>query len=322
MTVQRRSALLLIDVEPDARKTGGDDDGWEGCREAHAHLERLREGLAERTGAPARFAWFLRADPQIRETWGRADHVAEACPEILRAIDDHGDACGIHPHVWRWSQRLGGWFNDMGDPDWVAECLSTSIEAFRGMVGRAPDACRFGDRWLDQRAVDLMGESGIRYDLTIEPGLRDGSVGDDPHATGRLPDYRGAPRVPYRPAEGRFLEPAAGADATGALWMVPVTTTPAVWHISRRTPYLVRTSRSPNLSLDPSRLGPHLEAESARRTAAPLAVVFRAGDLAEPAYLANFLETTERWLGCAGVEGLEFTDPGTAVERWRASSRP
>ena len=72
MTVQRRSALLLIDVEPDARKTGGDDDGWEGCREAHAHLERLREGLAERTGAPARFAWFLRADPQIRETWGRA----------------------------------------------------------------------------------------------------------------------------------------------------------------------------------------------------------------------------------------------------------
>jgi hypothetical protein len=311
-----RNVLLLVDVEPDARKTDRDGDGWAGARAAHDHLERLRAALSERTGTPARFNWFLRADPQVRDTWGSADRAAGACPAIIRAIEEHGDHCGIHPHLWRWSDRLGDWFNDIADPDWVAECLGTSVEAYRRIFGRDPESCRFGDRWLDAGAIRLMERAGIRFDLTVEPGLPGAAVHDDPHATGRLPDYRRAPRVPYQPADGAPLLPRR-EPADDGLWIIPVTTTPPAWRMSRRPPFVVRDSRSPNLSLWPGTVAEHLLAETARPAPEPLVIVFRAGDVADPVHLANFRETTDRWLASPALGACEFTDPATAVARWR-----
>lgn len=300
-----RPVLLLIDVEPDARHTEAGDDGWRGCRAARDEFARLRDRFAEATGRPVRFNWFLRADPQIRDTWGRADHVAEACPDLVDAIVAAGDGTGIHPHLWRWSDARGAWFNDMADDAWLAECIGTAADAFRDIVGRPPESCRFGDRWIDDRAMRIVAEAGIRHDMTVEPGLPAADIHDDPHATGRLPDHRRAPRVPRR--------------VDGGLWLIPVTTTPLAWRVSRRPPFVVRDSRSPNLALWPDRIGPHLEAETARRTAIPLVVVFRAGDLADPGHAAAFRATTDRWVRAPGVERLEFTVPQEAVARWEAS---
>ena len=177
------------------------------------------------TDTSVRFNWFLRADPQVQGSWGAAHWVADACPQLIETIERRRDHCGIHPHLWRWDPRRATWFNELSDPGWAAECLQTSIAAFQRLFGRVPEASRFGDRWLSQPAVELLQASGIRFDLTIEPGLPDEPVFDDPRATGRLPDYRAAPREPYRPSSGDFLVPLRGAASAEALWMVPVTTT-------------------------------------------------------------------------------------------------
>lgn len=94
---ERRSVLFLIDVEPDARKTPDAAGGWEGSESALEYLEDMRSKLEEATGVRVQLNWFLRADPQIERTWGRADWVAEACPRIIRTIVDHGDPSRTFP---------------------------------------------------------------------------------------------------------------------------------------------------------------------------------------------------------------------------------
>ena len=314
-----RSILLLIDIEPDPRKTRGTSGEWAGSQSALLHLEALRSKIEKCSGRRVLFNWFIRADPQIEKSWGRADWFTKACPQIVGTLKEHGDGCGIHPHLWRWDARRGEWFNDFNDPDWTAECLQTSIRAFEEVFGRPPDSCRFGDRWLDQNAVELMRACGIRYDLTIEPGVPDEPVFDDPHATGRLPDYRESPREPFRPSKNNFLHPESG-DANGsALWMIPITTTAPVWHMLDRPPYLIKSSRSPNLALRSSYVWPHLRTQLSLITKLPLVIVCRTGDLANSRCLENFLQTTQQLVQHAALADCEFTLPAGIIARWQAS---
>ena len=314
---ERRSVLFLIDVEPDARKTRSNLGGWEGSESALDYLGEMRSKLEAATGVGVELNWFLRADPQIEQTWGRSDWAAEACPRIIRAIADHGDYCGIHPHLWRWNEKRGEWFNDLSDPSWTRECLQTAIAAYSRIFGRQPEACRFGDRWLNQNAVELMRELGIRYDLTVEPGMVDTPIHDDPHATGWLPDYRPAPREPYVPSRENFLVPAKQPGDATSLWMVPLTTSPPAWRAVRRRPYFLKASRSPNLVLSSSRVWPHIRTELERESNTPLSMVLRSGDLTNRGFLKNFLQTTGELVRHPMLGRCEFTNPAAAVARWQ-----
>lgn len=317
---RRRSVLLLIDVEPNARKIFSNAGGWEGTEAAVGRLEHFRRRLEDKTDWPVQFSWFLRADPQIQALWGKPHWIAEAMPQIFKTIEEHGDYCGIHPHLWRWDPRRSEWFNELGDPLWTAECLGTAIEGYRRVFQRSPEACRFGDRWLNQKAVDLMQANGIRYDLTIEPGLPDEPIFDDPRATGWLPDYRSSVRVPYCPSPENFLIPHPGGAVRDSIWMVPLTTTPPVWRPVRRPPYVLRASRPLNLSLSHFSMWPHLNEQLGLETDLPLTFVLRTGDFATPRFFRNIVRTMERLATHPGLARCEFTNPAAVVEKWRALS--
>ena len=313
---ERRPILLLIDVEPDDRKTTPADDGWKSSEVALDHLERLRGELESATRSPVRFNWFLRGDPQITQTWGRADWVAEACPRIVKAIERHEDHAGAHVHLWRLDVKRGEWYNDFRDPAWAERCLDEGIAAHRAIFGSAPESCRWGDRWLSRAAVEMLREKGIRYDLTVEPGLPGGGVHDDPGAIGSIPDFRGAPREPWQPAPWNYLEHSA---TPGGFWMIPLTTTAPSLRLVRRAPWLMVASRSPNLSLSSSYVWPHLRKELDRPAHTPLVFVFRSGDLAKRKFLRNFETTTGLLARHPALAYCDFTIVPDAVSRWRAT---
>jgi len=314
-----RPIIFVIDVEPDDRHTATGRSGWESSEAALDKLEALRADLENATGRPVRYNWFFRLDTQIEQTFGRADFVAQACPRVIRAVIERGDAAGIHVHLWRWSEKNSTWFNDFADRTWVADSLALSIKSFEGIFGRRPEMARFGDRWLSQQAVDLMIEAGIRYDLTVEPGLPGGGIHDDRHATGTLPDYRGAPRFPYQPRTGNYLEASSTLKQDG-MWMIPVSTTPPGWRLVRRSPYIMRASRSPNLALSSSYVWPHLQKELATPGRAPLVTVFRSGDLSVAGFRRNFDSTTRQLARHPALRYCEFTDPANAIESWLRES--
>jgi hypothetical protein len=164
-----------------------------------------------------------------------------------------------------------------------------------------------------------MRTSGIRYDLTIEPGLPNRRVFDDPYATGRLPDYREAPREPYRPSKKNFLIPESAEVNDNPFWMVPLTTTAPGLRLIRRPPYLIKASHTPNLALHSKYVWPHLRVQLNLNTKLPLVIVLRTGDLDTGQWFRNFSETTQQLVKHPALADCEFTNVVNAIAKWQAS---
>jgi hypothetical protein len=189
-------------------------------RETAAWLSRWRPRLAEATGRPARFAWFLRMDPQVEECYGSAGHVARVHADVIAAAQEAGDEIGLHPHPWRFDEARGAWVHDAADPAWVTRVVDTSFRAYREAFGRDCASVRFGSRWLDGATWSRLEGLGVRHDLTVEPGFS-GTIGipEDEVALGAWPDGRDAPNVPYRTDAARFPRASRGA---GGPWEIPL----------------------------------------------------------------------------------------------------
>jgi len=311
-----RSILFAIDVEPDGRATVREDP-WEGAGTTIRELAVLRSQLQAITQTPVRFNWFVRTDPQIEQTWGRADWAGQACPQLLEEIARYCDFTGIHPHFWKWHEGRGSWFSEFNDTNWLAHCIRTAIGGYRELFGARPLASRCGDRWFSDPLVPLLEAEGICYDLTIEPDIPDQPIVGDPDATSWMPDYRNAPRQPYQPSSADFLVPALAA-ANHGLWIVPMTTSVPVWAPVRRFPFFMKTSRSANLVLHPRPLWKLLAAEISRPSAVPLAMVLRSGDLANATFHANFRYVAERLVRHAGLQQCQFLGVAEAMNAWTA----
>ena len=224
VTGQRIPILITTDCEPEPRETTpGVAEPWRGFEWFFDFMSTQREMIAERTGAPARFSWFWRMDPQIERTYGRADWGVRTYGRQIAEADRCGDETGLHTHAWRWDDAIERWIADNGNAPWVEHCLRTSFAEFARAFGRPCRIFRFGDGWLDERAVSVLDELGAEIDLTVEPGFPGGpSLIPDEISTGLIPDRSSVPRRPYRPSRTDFREPDRNGDTR--LWILPLST--------------------------------------------------------------------------------------------------
>lgn len=309
-----RPVLVLIDVEPNTPYDRA-ADRWTGTQVAFDEFERLRHIWEDATGQKVVLNWFLRCDPQIREIWGRRDHIHAAFPDFTARLRDGQDYAGIHPHFWRWDLRKQRWHNDFTDRRWKEHCLQTSLLGFQEMMGRRPRASRFGDRWMDQDVMDLLVREGIRYDLTLEPGSPQQAHWCDPHATEFLPETRHLPRKPYQPRANDYRKARADGAPGPDLWIVPCTKTPSAWGWIRRLPPVMRFERTCNLALWPRTLQSYLRGALYCPSEDPLVLVLRSGDLSKPELLDNFRRTTEAMNAHPGLRDLRFVAVPDALPR-------
>ena len=303
--MQQRPVLFLIDVEPDTPYDRRDNP-WTGTQVAFGELERLRHVWEDATGQRVVFNWFLRCDPQIRQVWGRRDHIHAQFPDFLSRLRDGQDYAGMHPHFWRWDMRGQRWYNDFTDTQWKEHCIQTSITGFQEMLGRRPRASRCGDRWMDQGVMDLLVREGIGYDLTLEPGSPPHRHWCDRHATERLPDQRDVPRHPYQPRPNDYRKARASGDPGPNLWMIPSSKTAPAWGLMRRFPLLHRFERTCNLALWPKVMQRHLEETLYCPGHDPLVLLLRSGDLAQAGFLSAFRSTTAAISAHRGLRDVRF----------------
>ncbi len=217
--------------------------------------------------------------------------------------------------MWRWSEERRMWFSDLTSAGWIDECIGVSSEALTSIFGRQPESNRFGDRWMSEDAVRALRRNGIRYDLTMEPGIPGMPIHDDPHSTSWLPDFRGAPRRPYVPFGDNYM--IEGTPRGDDMWMIPLSTTRIMWRLVRRSPFLMRGSRSPNLVLSHSSVWPNLRAQLDKPSDVPLTIVVRSGDFTNPAFLRNFVRTTSEFVRHPALAYCDITTPEEAIARWK-----
>jgi hypothetical protein len=213
--------IVCIDIEPDERIPVRPSP-WVGYGALQRRLAELRPHLPG-LGSSAHFAWFLRMDPQIDAIHGTPAWGAVTYRVQLDEALAEGDALGLHVHSFRQRDELSGWLTEFGDQAWVDHCLDVGLAAFEAAWGRKCASFRFGDGWMNDATVARLQASGIRHDLTLEPGKYEprGIRPWEP-MTGAGPDLRSLPREPYHPSVADFRRP----DPTrpDSLWIIPVTT--------------------------------------------------------------------------------------------------
>jgi hypothetical protein len=202
--------IFCVDVEPDPRLVNRfAPEPWLGYEFTQRYLAELRGRIETATGAPARYSWFLRMDPQVAEAYGGPTFIVDRYERHLKEVDAAGDEIGLHTHLLRWLDDRGTWLHDFGNQQWAEHCVRMSVEAFARALGRPCVSMRLGDRWLNTATVNLLEALDIRYDLTAEPGTRSVPTPKAGElASGPLPDYARVPREPWRPSETDFRRPA------------------------------------------------------------------------------------------------------------------
>ncbi len=216
--------ILCLDVEPDDREIDPQSsENWIGFESTVEFFNRVRPQLAEATGSPANFNWFLRMDPQIEQVYGRASWVVQRYRKLIEKLEQAGDELGLHTHAFRWNAEERRWVIDHGDQEWVEHCVRSSFTAYEEALGRRCRSFRFGDRWMNNETMQLLESLGTQFDLTIEPGIRDTEqVNSKERVTGPLPDYVLAPKTPFRPSRKDFRR--SGNGNSLHLWSIPLST--------------------------------------------------------------------------------------------------
>jgi hypothetical protein len=195
---------------------------WSGFQQLVPLLESWRGRLAEASGRPCRFTWFVALSPQTEAMHGDAAWPLLQFRESFERCLAAGDEIGLHVHFWRPAPELpGGWVIDFEDRSWIEQILRHSFRRFEAVLGRPCRLFRFGDGWLDGWALDLIASLGVEIDVTLEPGwpARQGLVSGEPRR-GSLPDRRGLSVAPYRRQGLDFRKPARQGGRPP--WLLPV----------------------------------------------------------------------------------------------------
>jgi hypothetical protein len=186
--------VLAIDVEPDPRRIPVRcSEPWSGFERLLGQIPRLRTQIAEATGRPAHFSWFLRADPQIEIAYGSARWGIDRYRAALDSLLAEGDEIGLHTHSWRWDHDLRDWLSDQADSDWVGHCASVALQTYAEAFGRPCRVYRHGDRYWSEALWVQLAKAGVRIDLSAEPGM--------PASAGLSPSERATGEIPYLPAD-------------------------------------------------------------------------------------------------------------------------
>src|ERR1051326_1671982 len=221
---ENTSIALTVDVEPDERTFDPSTrPRWIGFETLLPEMRRLRKRLAKATGVAVHFTWLFRIDQQIQRTYGSPDWPFVQYRSEVDELCAAGDEIGVHTHAWRWDDGASDWIADHGNPEWVGRCIDESLATFRNAFGRPARVFRFGDRFLSNEVIAQLDRAGVHCDLTLEPGCQPSAqIRASERATGSLPDFTAAPRIPYRPSPQDFLQP--GLALRRRLWLMPTTT--------------------------------------------------------------------------------------------------
>lgn len=275
---------LCLDVEPDEREVAGQPEtDWSGTGPFLDLIEQFRAD-AGASGFPVHVNWFLRQDPQIRQVYGRADYAYHQFRDYWERALARGDGIGSHVHAWH--RKDDRWVADHGDRAWVGRCVEESLDAYEQVFGQPPVMFRFGDHFMSNDVVRRLERRGVRYDLSLEPGLGSMKVlKPDERASGQLPDYTAIPRSPYVPARLDYRRPARWWPRR--LRMIPISTGVADgdgvpgWGRGRPSPL--------NLALDTKWMTRLSDSVLADPAATHLVWVARTGDFSALEYRENMI---------------------------------
>jgi hypothetical protein len=240
---QRRALYVAIcsDCDPDRESYGGSSysmrEGlrWEGVRVGVVQARDIARRVGDETGCSVRMTWCVRSDAQMQCVYGDAAWAYKAFAGSWEGLAEAGDEIAWHPHVWRWDDAVGCWYQEISDEGWTDECLGDGYRALRELVGEVLVTSRMGWEYHSDTTMRAVAGLGIANDCSAIPGwfaAGEASHGSRFHCHA---DWQSTPRRPYMPSRDDYRLPAGrDADALG-IREFPMSTFPSsLWGGVRR----------------------------------------------------------------------------------------
>jgi hypothetical protein len=166
--------------------------------------------------------FFLRSDIQMQEIYGSAAWPVVQFQEMWHRLEGQGHEIAWHPHVWRWSDQWGCWFQETKDSPWIAECLEVGYSDFAKRFGSNPVTCHMGWTFHNNCTMQKLAELGVKIDFSASPGVHfGGGPGDGGTVFDNRIDWLETPFEWYRPSESDYRRPARAGEKELAIIEVP-----------------------------------------------------------------------------------------------------
>ncbi len=197
---------LTIDADPDGSARKDCDRAalvWDGLDYVAEHACRF---TIPREEEAMPITWFVRADGQLRQAYGRSTYLLERYVAHWDCERMRGCEIGWHPHLYH-----GVAPELMDDPARAVDELE-SIWAELAECGFIPSVFRKGEAWHLKSTMDTIESLGIQIDSSAVPGRRG--------PAGHPRNWEESPNHPYYPDTNNIR--LAGTER--AILEVPMTT--------------------------------------------------------------------------------------------------
>ncbi|WP_411819224.1 hypothetical protein ABFZ85_09705 [Hyphococcus formosus] len=231
-----------IDLEPDTPLPEIGNAPFESIGFAFRDMFARRQEIADCTRAAVQYGWYVRMDGHIEKLYGSRHAIADRYQSELEAAAAAGDEIGMHVHVME-KPEGGVWRANYADRARTEDEIEKSVEAYEAFFGRKPRSARMGDMWAQGYCAEKFEALGIRYDLSLESGLRAQGFGrlyPGTNSKGVRQSLLAMPVMPYQPSRSEFREP--GGDDARDIWMIPLSSakrsdvySPGYWIMSAAT---------------------------------------------------------------------------------------
>ncbi len=143
---------------------------WRGVREGIRRAREIADGIKDDFGNPPKITWCVRSDLQMDEIYGDCAWPYAEFADLWESLAERGDEIAWHPHLWRWSDEHGCWYQEIEDEEWMRECLREGYTALSAHMGRPPLTSRMGWEFHNNITMQQIDELGIKVDFSAVPG--------------------------------------------------------------------------------------------------------------------------------------------------------
>jgi hypothetical protein len=193
---------LTFDLDSDlfdesVAPTGGHSKiSWRGISEG---IPLIRERLARvghAFGVKPVPTWFVRADNQIADIYGRPAHLLIGYGDLFRMLREAGEEIAWHPHLYR--REGGGWRQETDDA--VLDAHMTAALADMTAAGFPPLCGRIGEAYGSNGIMAAFDALKIPYASSSMPGRK--RIDAE-----RSLDWEPTPRIAYHPSVADYRVP-------------------------------------------------------------------------------------------------------------------
>lgn len=223
--------VIGCDCDPDRPQYGGvryDSRAplrWRGVRDGIRLAREMADEIEDDFGNKPQITWCVRSDLQMHEIYGDCAWPYGEFSDLWQNLSEQGDEIAWHPHLWRWSDEHGCWYQEIEDEGWMRDCLYEGYEALSTRVGHPPTTSRMGWEFHNNLTMRQIDELGIKVDFSAVPGrFTSGHADKWGSMFNCYVDWRNTPEKPYRPSESDYRREAQAGERSLRLTEVPMST--------------------------------------------------------------------------------------------------